>query len=64
MNEEKIQKEENRKQQNALKQDFENQIKMKEVAIKYEKLFEQNLEKKLLVNNLKNLSLNHKKKIS
>jgi len=64
MNEEKIQKEENRKQQNALKQDFENQIKMKEVAIKYEKLFEQNLEKKLFVNNLKNLSLNHKKKIS
>jgi len=33
-----------------LKQDFENQIKMKEVVTKYEKLFEQNLEKQLLVN--------------
>ena len=53
MDEEKTQKEENRKQQNALKQVFEHQIKMREVMKKYEKLFEQNLEKQLLVISLK-----------
>ena len=53
MNEEKTQKEENRRQQNALKQVFEHQIKMREVMKKYEKLFEQNLEKQLLVISLK-----------
>ena len=48
-NEEKIQKEEYQRQQNVLKKDFENQIKMKEVATKYDKLFERNFEKQLLV---------------
>lgn len=49
MNEERALKEENRRQQNALKQDFEEQIKMKQVITKYEKLFERNLENQLLV---------------
>lgn len=48
-NEENMIKEENKRQQHALKQDYEAQIKLKEISSKYEKLFEQNLEKQLLV---------------
>lgn len=49
MIEEKKIAEQTNKQKQALKQDFLNQIKTKETLKKYEKLFEQNFEKQLLV---------------
>lgn len=47
--EERVWKEQNKKIKQDLHEDFVSQIKIKEVAKKYEKLFEQNLEKQLLV---------------